>query len=481
MSRRLSFAVLLVLVAVAGILSWRLLPRGPRFGGAESRPALATSEQAEVSSAWTDDLKQLGWNRLRGSNGTGISTDTTIPLTWSESENLLWKTVLPGPGGSSPVLTEDYVFVTSYSGYAVEKYPPGDISKLQRHLSCLDRSSGKILWTKTVAAVQPESAYKGNGLPEHGYATNTPVTDGKSVFAFFGKSGVYAYDLDGNQLWERSVGEGLNQRGWGSCSSLITFNDLVIVNAAEEASALIALDKQTGEEVWRAESPRLPMSFTTPALVAVDENRTDLVIAVVGEVWGLNPATGQLLWYCESPIGGNVSPVTIVDQNLVYCFGGYQDEGCLCVEAGGQGDVTDTHVRWTSSETSYISSPVLHKSVLYWVGDDRIFYALDAETGELIEKTRVPSTLGGGKVTYASPVLINDNIFLQTRARGVVVFPASPDFELLAQNIWENDKSVSNATPAVDRGQLFLRTDTALYCVGTSNQAALNADENASQ
>lgn len=465
MNRKLSLVTLIILVVVIGLIGYGFF-RGRRFGGAESRPSLAEGNTASPS-PWRD--RQLDqWSRFRGPNGSGTINTPPLAEKWDDEANVIWKSSLPGPGGSSPILTADRVFVTCYSGYGVDRREPGQIEDLKRHLVCLDRSHGDILWQKTFPAVQPESPFSGNGLPEHGYATSTPTTDGQYVFVFLGKSGLYAFDMEGKEQWFQQVGDGLNPKGWGSCSSPILYNDLVIVNAAEESSALIAFRKSDGEEVWRAESPRLPFAFTTPVLVPVTDDRTDLVMPVMKEVWGLNPATGKLQWFCESPIGGNVSPVPIVQGDHVYCFGGFQDDGSLCIRAGGQGDVTNTHVEWTSRETSYIASPVLFDSTLYWV-DGNFFLSMDAATGQRIEKQRLPSSFGNGRITYASPVLVDDRIYIQTRNSGVAVVRAQPELELISQNQFRRDNSTANATPAISDGRLYLRTNQNIYCIGMTD------------
>ena len=145
------------------------------------------------------------WPRFRGPNGSAVSEETGLPLTWSDTENIAWKAELPGPGSSSPIVSGDRVFVTCYSGYGVERSSSGDQEKLKRHLVCLSLRNGKVLWQKSVPATLPEDRYGGQ-LSEHGYATHTPAADGQRVFVFFGKSGVLAFDWEGNQLWQTSVG-----------------------------------------------------------------------------------------------------------------------------------------------------------------------------------------------------------------------------------------------------------------------------------
>jgi len=190
---------------------------------------------------------QPEWPQFRGPNGSGIAASDAQPATtWSDSQNVKWKVALPGPGSSSPIVTGERVFVTCYAGYGDGSSGDGP-EKLQRHLVCLERRSGKVLWDKSVPAELPEDSYSGN-LREHGYASNTPVTDGERVYAFFGKTGVLAFDLAGQQLWKVNLGKQSSNRRWGSGASPILYHNLVIVNAAEEGRAVCALDKLTGKE-----------------------------------------------------------------------------------------------------------------------------------------------------------------------------------------------------------------------------------------
>ena len=236
------------------------------------------------------------WPRFRGPNGSGVAADDKpTPVKWSEKENLKWKVALPGAGVSCPIVVGERVYVTCYSGYGLDRGKPGDQKDLKRHLVCLDRETGKTLWDKTVDPVLPEDPYTGMGVPEHGYASHTPVSDGQRVYVFFGKSGAVAFDLEGKQLWQTSAGTESDPRGWGSASSPILFKNLLILTASSESEALVALDSETGKQVWRAEAAGLNGVWGTPVLVKVDDSRTDLVIGVPNEIWGLNPETGKLI------------------------------------------------------------------------------------------------------------------------------------------------------------------------------------------
>ena len=403
------------------------------------------------------------WRQFRGPNGSGIAaTDAQPATTWSDSENVKWKVALPGPGSSSPIVVGERVFITCYSGYGDGS--GGDSpEKLQRHLVCVERMTGKILWDKSVSAELPEDPYSGN-LREHGYASNTPVTDGECVFAFFGKTGVLAFDFEGQQLWKVNVGKQSSNRRWGSGASPILYQDMVIVNAAEEGRSVLALNKLTGKEVWKAQVDSLELSFVTPALVECAGGRTDLALAVPGELWGLNPATGKLRWYAQTGITGNVSPSVVAADGVVYATGGYPSQDTIAVRAGGKGDVTQTNVLWSSQSASYVPSPVVHDSHLFFVSDQGFATCLEAKTGKLVYKERLPG-LSGGKPFYASVILANEHLYAVSRRAGTFVLPATPQFALVAQNKLAGDDSDFNGTPAIVGRQLFLRSNRNLYCI----------------
>ena len=428
-----------------------------------SKPIAASSANEPAA----DKLESAtDWSRFRGPNGTGISMDSSIPIEWSDTKNLRWKTALPGPGSSSPVLTDKHVFLTSYSGYGEEDRSKGDMSQLKRQLHCIDRNDGKMTWSRSIDALLPEDPYQGMGIPEHGYATNSPVTDGHFVFAFLGKTGVFAFDMAGNEIWKVSVGTESGNRGWGTAASLTLYKDLLIVNASEESQTIFGINKQTGEIVWKAPGAILELAYGTPIIARVNEDRDDLVIAVPSEVWGLNPNTGKLVWYVETKLTGNLSPSVITDGDTIYVFGGYRSSGSLAIKLGGKGDVTKSNTIWSSQNSSYVVTPILHEGHLYWIDDKGMYFCVSAKTGELVDKQRVSGIESGGRPVYASPVAINGKLFMQTRNSGLFVIDGTPKMNVLKQNRFASDTSVFNATPAVDNGQLFLRSYSHLYCVG---------------
>lgn len=409
------------------------------------------------------------WLRFRGPGGSGVSADTGVPVAWSDSENVKWKTALPGPGSSSPIVVGERVLVTCYSGYGEKRGEPGRIEDLKRHLVSIDRADGKVVWSKTVDAVLPEDPFSGMGIPEHGYASSTPVSDGERIYVFFGKTGVLAFEMDGKRLWQTDVGQESSARRWGSAASPVLYKDTVIVNASEESQSVRALDKATGKEVWKAEAASLEMAYNTPALVELEGGRTDLVIPVPYEIWGLNADTGRLTWFAETELAGNVSPSPIVHDGVVYALGGIPRIATVAVRAGGKDDVTGSHVLWTSSDASYITSPVFHDGNLYWVSDQGIALCVNAKSGETIYKERLPGSGGGGrggKPFYASVVLAGDKLYSVSRKTGTIVLAAKPEFEQLAHNRLESDETDFNGSPAVSEGEMFLRSNGFLYCIG---------------
>ncbi|QGJ69108.1 Pyrrolo-quinoline quinone [Planctomycetales bacterium 10988] len=405
------------------------------------------------------------WPRFLGPDAKQASDDADIPLEWGEDKNLEWKLELTGSAGSSsPIIVDQKIFLTSYSGYGLDEIEPGNIESLKRNLLCVDRQKGEILWKKTVDAVLPEDPYRGF-ITEHGYASNSPVSDGEYVYAFFGKSGVYAYDLDGNEQWHVSVGTESDNREWGTASSLILYKEMLIVTASSESRAIYALNKTNGEEIWKAEASTLDLTFGTPSIVPLEDGSEELVIAVPGEVWGMNPQNGKLKWMAEIVMGGNISPSVFSHENIIYAFGGIRGRGSVAIEAGGQGDVTESKVLWESSLTSYVPTPIYYEGYLYWVNDQGIAHCTDAKTGEEVFRERLPlQGSGGGRAMYGSVIRVKDNIIATTRRSGTYIFKAEPKFEIVAQNRFDDDTDF-NATPAIAGDQLFLRSNKALYCI----------------
>ncbi len=411
------------------------------------------------------------WPQLRGPDADGIAGDADIPLTWSEKENMAWKTELPGPGSSSPVIWGGKVFVTCWSGYG-DRDGADDMTKLVRRLVCLSLEDGKILWDSAVPAAQPEDPFQGM-LTEHGYASNTPVTDGERVFVFFGKSGALAFDLDGKQLWQADLGKGSSNRRWGSAASPMLWKDSLIVNASDESRAIYALDKKTGSQLWKADGDVLDLAYSSPVAVEREGGITDLVVAVPQELWALNPETGRLRWYAMHELPGNVSPALVVTADSLIMTGGFPRTATAAFSRrGGKGDVTAANKLWEASDSSYVPSPVLHEGRLYVINDQGFAICMDAKTGQTVFRERALQQTGGGfgrrgggKPFYASPILVNGKLYCVSRRNGALVMAAEPQFKILATNVIEGDTSQFNSTPAVSGSRMLLRSQRAVYCI----------------
>ena len=393
------------------------------------------------------------WPQFLGPGGSAVSAEQ-VPDQWDSRHNLVWKSDLPGAGSSSPIIVGQRVLVTCYS-------QAGDA--LTRFVVCLDKASGKTLWSKAFPATYREDAYRGY-IQEHGYASNTPASDGQHLYVFFGKGGVHALDLEGNILWSVDVGRESSSRQWGSASSLLLYQDMVIVNAAEESQAIIALDKATGKERWRQEAAMLELTYGTPRLVTSEGGNTEVVISVPGEIWGLSPENGELNWFASTPMTGNVSPSVVVEDGTLYSFGGYRSSGSISVRAGGDGDVSRSHVNWTGRATSYVATPLLHAGRFYWIDDRGLANCIQASNGEVVYRQRVSGLTG--RPVYASPVMIGGKIYVVTRRGGTIVYPPGETFGPIAVNKIEGDDSDFNASPAVADSRLYLRSNQALYCIG---------------
>lgn len=422
------------------------------------------------------------WPGFRGPDGCAVSDDKDLPVQWTK-DHILWKIKLPGLGSSSPITSGDKVFVTCYAGYGTTlskgmggfgkggfgkgkggfgkgKADTGDQKNLRLQVLCFDRN-GQMLWEREVEPKLPEAPFS-DFVSEHGYASSTPVTDGECVYVFFGKTGVVAFDLAGKQLWQADVGSKTHK--WGSAASPVLHKNLVIVNAAIESGALLALDKHTGKEVWRAKG--MGTCWSSPLLVATKDAGHELVMNLAGRIVGYDPDTGDELWRCDgigSSTGFGYSCSTpVAKDGVVYAIGGGPGSAptAMAVRAGGRGDVTNTHVLWRQNAGTSISSPVVSGDHLYWVAGTA--HCLRTDTGKVVYRERLYDARG----EYVSAVAAGDKIFALTRFDGVHVFTAGDKFAKLAHNEFEGDTSIFNASPALSKGRLYIRSNAYLYCIG---------------
>lgn len=432
------------------------------------------------------------WPGFRGLKG-GQSDETDLPATL-KSENILWKVKLPGAGTSSPVIIGDKLILTANAGYgtSISKgfgggfggkgkggFPgkgggdAGDQKKLKLLVLCIDRATGKTLWEKEVPPKLPETPFSGM-MREHSYASSTPVTDGKSIFTFFGKSGVHAFDFDGKLLWSADAGSNVDT--WGTAASPVLFEDLLIVNAAIESKSLIAFDKSSGKEVWRKSG--LGRTWTTPIIAVSTEGRPELVVNLPGKIVAYDPKTGKELWTCTGVVGGGgggfgggkgggfgggyTASTPVARDGVVYVIGGGgpTPAAALAVKLGGSGDVNKTHVLWRAKAGASNCSPILSGDHLCFV--DGTVTCLNIKDGEITYKER----LYNGRNEYVSAVGAEGRIYALTRSDGLFVIQGGGKFEKISHLEFPGDASIFNASPAISSGRLYLRSNEYLYCIG---------------
>ena len=392
------------------------------------------------------------WPQFRGPGGLGISQEQGLPVTWSETENVAWKTAMPGYGSSSPIALDGKLYVTCYSGYGMAN-TSGRMEDLMLHLVCVDSKTGKIIWDKQIKPTLPEE----KRVRDHGYAAQTPVTDGEHLYIFFGKSGVFKFDLQGNQTWRTSVGT--KTHAWGSGTSPVLYENLVIVNASVESGLLIAIDKTSGKVVWRARG--MDASWNTPHLVKTSDGGHELAVTVKKWIMGFDPKTGKEFWRCEA-IDDYICPSITSHEGVLYALGGRSSKA-VAVRSGGRGDVTDTHKLWQADVGANVCSPVVHDGHLYWVSDrNGTAYCLSLTDGSVKYSERAAPR------PYASALLADRRLYVVTRNGGTLVFTAKPQFEQLALNKLE-DQSTFNASVIAYNGALILRSDENLYCIKKMN------------
>lgn len=395
------------------------------------------------------------WSRFRGPNGTGrASTADDLPESWANDRGIVWKTPILR-GSSSPVITNERIFITGYSGYAENATDPGSKSDLTLHVSAYDAKSGEQIWDFPFKASESEQQATKRVI-DHGYASPTPCTDGDKVFATFGPSGVVALDVEGKLLWRQDVGDG--KAGFGAASSPIEFDDLVIVNASIESKTLYALDKDSGKIRWKVAD--IERAWTTPALVKLEGGSVELVIHFKDHVRGLEPKTGKELWRCEG-IPDYIVPVPVVDGETIYFSGGRQNR-TIAIKAGGRGDVTETHKLWEVNRGANVTTPLFHDGHLYWSHDKAFAQAMSAADGTMLYQERFKNR----DRVYASVIYGDGKLFMTQRDGNTLVLAAKPEYEELAVNQLGTDDEQFNATPAIYQNSLIFRSTRMLYRIG---------------
>lgn len=383
------------------------------------------------------------WPGWRGPRGDGTSEEKDLPVHWSRTENVVWKTPVPGKGHSSPVVWGDRVFLTT----CLEQ-------QKQRVLLCLDRRDGKLLWQRVVLTAPLEKKHKLNS-----YSSSTPATDGKHVWVSFlamPNMEVACYDLDGNKVWQVSPGEFHSVHGF--CSPPVLYKDTVVLNGDQDdpRAFVVALEKETGKERWRIARPGL-RSYCPPLIVEA-AGRTQMVLSGSKCVASYDPDTGKPLWVLDGPTEQFVASLVYGD-GLFFLTCGFPERHLMAIRPDGHGNVTSTHVAWRHPRgpAGYVPSPISHGDYFYVVSDEGLAGCYEAATGKQMYLHR----LGGHH--SASPVSAGDYLYFPADDGTTYVLRAGPTFELVSRNELGEECS---ASPAVSHGQLFLRTFSNLYCIG---------------
>lgn len=431
------------------------------------------------------------WAQWRGPSLTGAAApDANPPTTWDEEKNVRWKVRLPGAGSSTPIIWGDKVFIQTAipaaeapeaqaapvdgvvlvaaqaQGGRGERRGRGGrggfgggappTSPFRFVLMCLDRKTGKTVWEQTARELVPHEGHH----KDHGYSSHSPVTDGTHVWAFFGSRGLHCYDADGNRKWEKDFGRQQTRNGFGEGSSPALHRDTIVINWDHEgADFVIALNKLTGDELWR--QPRdEPTTWVTPLIVEHD-GKPQVIVSGTNRIRSYDLATGKQIWEC----GGmtvNVIPTPVHADGVVYVTSGFRGHALLAIKLGRQGDLTGTDaVLWKQDKgTPYVASPLLADGKLYMFEERTgALWCFDAKTGKpLAERKDI-----GLEGAYASPVAAGGRLYFIGRDGTTVVMRLEGDkLEELAVN--ELAEGV-DASPAVVGKELFLRGRQHLYCI----------------
>ena len=420
------------------------------------------------------------WPHWRGPQGTGATSESNLPVRWSASENVAWKAPIGGLGVSTPIVSGDRVFVTSQVGAGVRRagsHPrlvqggnaaeagerelgaarqPASGDATSFLVESFSRTDGRRLWQYKLEA-QGE-------LPgvhdKHNLASPSPVTDGQMVYAWFGTGQLVALDMNGKLVWQRHLGKEISPFDviWGHSSSPALFEDLLILLCDHEpASYLLAVDKKTGKERWRADRGKGRMSYSTP-LVVNTPSGPELIVNSSERVDAYDPRTGTLLWFTG---GTNRFPIPmpVFHDGLIYMSRGYRSGPYMAIRPGGRGDVSKSHVVWEAATGApYISSLVYDAGLIYMATDVGAITVVDAKTGQRVSQQRVDG------IFSASPVAGDGKIYFVSETGETIVMQSGRTPTVLSRNDL-GERAV--ASPAISNGQIFIRTDDHVFCIGT--------------
>ncbi len=417
------------------------------------------------------------WPQWRGPDATGVAPNANPPLEWSEDKNIRWKIQVPGKGLASPVIWGNMVFILSAveekkEGLKKEepKLNPGErrrgffrrkrakpTSIVKFTTFALNRKDGSIIWQHTPREQIPHAGFH----PDASWASNSAVTDGELVFAHFGSYGLFCYDMQGNLKWEKDLGDMTTRNGFGEGSSPAIYNDKLVVNWDHEGdSFIVVLDKNTGEEVWRAERNERT-SWATP--IVVEQNGKPQVIAsATNRIRSYDLATGDVIWEAAG-MTANTIPSPVHKNGVVYAMSGFRGNALLAIRlAAAKGDITDSDaIVWKfDRDTPYVPSPLLYGNILYFLKHNKgILTAFNITTGEHFYG---PQRLDSIQGVYASPVGAKDRVYITGRNGVTLVIKHGPEFEVLAENSLDDG---FDASPAIAGNELYLRGRKNLYCI----------------
>ncbi|MEO6567533.1 MAG: PQQ-binding-like beta-propeller repeat protein [Opitutaceae bacterium] len=402
------------------------------------------------------------WPMWRGPSGAGIAPGAQPPLKWSDQQNIKWKVKIPGLGFSTPIIWNDRIFVLT----AIEiengtrarsnSNNPTPTNPFEFAVVALDRASGKTLWQKTARKEVPHEGRH----PTTSFASASPLTDGERLWVPFGSRGFYCYDLDGNLLWEKDLGDMRMRGGFGEGSSPVVAGDLLIITwDHEDQSFIVALNKKTGAEVWRKNREERS-SWSTPLIVEVG-GKLQAIVAASTRTRSYDAATGELVWEA-SGLTGNVIPTPVTGHGMVYVMSGFQGNSIQAIKLSSRGDVsgTDNIVWHVRRSAPYAPSPVLSGDRLYMnKTNDASLSCLNALTGVPYYQDQ---PLPGVRGIYASPVAANGYLYVVGREGTVIVLKDAPTLQVVATNTL-NDRI--DASPAMVGKELYLRGHEYLYCL----------------
>ena len=444
-----------------------------------------------IGTAWVQSPSHAtgeNWPQWRGPYQTGVSDAENLPTTWSEAENIVWKTAMPAWSGGTPIVWGDKIFLTSPTqgtgevttqppeprrgrrgrrgGRGGGRSPGGD----ELLLLCISRTGGDILWQRELDT--------GNQLHRKGNDSSpSPVTDGEHVWVVTGTGAVAAFDMEGKEAWKRNLQDDYGRFGlmWGYASSPLLYKGTLIIEVlhgyrTDDPSYIVAFNAATGEEVWRQERPtdalaESPDAYTTPALLKYN-GTTQVVISGADYVTGHDPDTGTEIWRSGGLNPHQEGNYRVVGSPLVVegiIYAPTRKRPLLALRAGGTGDITDSHLlwKWEGAGAPGVPTPVCDGTHFYMVDDRGLATCLNAKTGEVVWG---PERTAQGTVS-ASPILADGKLYITNEYGITTVIAAGPAFKILATN--ELDGSYTLSSPAVSGSNLFIRTGTHLYCIGT--------------